>query len=116
MQGMRIASCKGNFNMERPMVDRDASAPTGKPALRVVKGMPSVELTRAEFERRFRERHYDPTFKGVAHELDAVLDVAWKNYIEYHKSPRRQKAGAGFAEPDYELPIEWLAAREAVLV
>ena len=32
---------------------------------RVVKGMPSVELGREEFERRFRERHRDPLFDGV---------------------------------------------------
>ena len=81
---------------------------------RVVKGMPSVELTREEFGRRFRERHYDRAFDSVASELDAVLDVAWKNYIEYHKSPRKRQAGEGFADPDYELPIEWLAARDAV--
>jgi multimeric flavodoxin WrbA len=89
---------------------------TGAPPLpRVVKGMEDVELTREEFERRFRERHYDPAFATVAAELDAVIDVAWTNYIEYHKSPRKARAGPGFAEPGFELPTEWLAARAAVL-
>ena len=32
---------------------------------RVVKEMPSVELNRAEFERRFRGRHQDPLFDDV---------------------------------------------------
>jgi hypothetical protein len=96
------------------MSEPDSTATANRPQPRVVKGMPSVELTRTEFERRFKERHYDPAFDAVAGELDAVIDVAWKNYIEYHKSPRRRKAGDGFAEPDYELPIEWLATRDAI--
>jgi multimeric flavodoxin WrbA len=41
--------------------------------------------------------------------------VAWTVYDEYHKSPRKRKAGPGFADPEYELPIEWLDAREAVI-
>ena len=82
---------------------------------RVVKGMDGVELSRAEFERRFRERFYDPAFEAVARELDAVIEVAWKSYIDYRKSPRTRKAGPGFAEPGFELPLEWLAAREEVL-
>jgi multimeric flavodoxin WrbA len=77
--------------------------------------MDSVELSREEFERRFRQRLYDPIFAAVASEIDAVLEVAWRNYIEYRKSPRTKKAGAGFAEPDFPLPLEWLAARQAVL-
>jgi multimeric flavodoxin WrbA len=81
---------------------------------RVVKGMEDTTLTRAEFERRFRERFDDPRFEDVARELDAVAEVAWKNYIEYRKSPRVKAAGAGFAEPGFELPVEWLEARAQV--
>ena len=81
---------------------------------RVRKGQGSVKLTREEFERRFRERFYDPSFDTVAAEIDAVVEVAWKNYHEYRKSPRTRKAGAGFADPGVELPIEWLAARDAL--
>ena len=61
---------------------------------RVVKGMPSVELSRKEFILRFHRRHEDPTFDAVAKPLDAVAEVAWKNYIEYHKSPNTRKAGS----------------------
>ena len=73
-----------------------------------------MKLTREEFERRLRERFYDPAFDAVAAEIDAVVDVAWTNYHEYRKSPRTRKAGAGFADPGFELPVEWLAARDAV--
>lgn len=81
---------------------------------RVRKGQGSVKLTRGEFERRLRERFYDPAFDAVASEIDAVVDVAWKNYHAYRKSPRTRKAGRGFADPSFELPVEWLAARDAV--
>jgi multimeric flavodoxin WrbA len=81
---------------------------------RVVTGTPSVELSRKEFVLRFRRRHEDPAFEKVAKPLDAVAEVAWKNYIEYHKSPRTRKAGGAFADPDYELSLDWLAARKRI--
>jgi multimeric flavodoxin WrbA len=81
---------------------------------RVVKGMPSVELSREEFERRFRERFYDPGFETLERELAALVEQAWHGYIDYHKSPRKRRAGEGFAEPDFELPVEWLATRAAI--
>ena len=85
-----------------------------KKAPRVVKGMPSVELSRKEFILRFHRRHEDPTFDAVAKPLDAVAEVAWKNYIEYHKSPNTRKAGSAFAAPGFELPREWLDARKHI--
>jgi multimeric flavodoxin WrbA len=80
----------------------------------VRKGQGDVKLTRAEFERRLRERFYDPEFEPLAGELQRIVDVAWKAYDEYHKSPRTRKAGPGFANPDHALPIEWLDARQRV--
>jgi multimeric flavodoxin WrbA len=76
--------------------------------------MPSVELSRKEFVLRFHQRHADPTFAKVAKPLDAVAEVAWKNYIEYHKSPNTRRAGSDFAEPAYELPREWLDTRKRI--
>jgi hypothetical protein len=37
-----------------------------------------------------------------------VIEVAWQSYDEYRKSPRKRKAGPGFADPEFELPVEWL--------
>ncbi|AHG92526.1 NADPH-dependent FMN reductase (plasmid) [Gemmatirosa kalamazoonensis] len=82
---------------------------------RVRKGQGDVKLTREEFARRLGERFYDPSFDAVRAEIERVIDVAWKNYDEYHKSPRKRKAGPGFADPEFELPIEWLDARQAIL-
>jgi multimeric flavodoxin WrbA len=76
--------------------------------------MPSVQLTKAEFIRRVRERFYDPTFGSISQEIDPIIEVAWKNYSEYHKSPRTRRAGPGFSDPDFSLPVEWLAARKAI--
>jgi multimeric flavodoxin WrbA len=83
-----------------------------KPTVR--KGTPSVQLSREEFSKRARERFYDPTFTAVAPEIERVIELAWKNYTEYHKSPRTRPAGAGFSDPDFALPIEWLETRNAI--
>jgi multimeric flavodoxin WrbA len=79
------------------------------------KGQGDVKLTRDEFARRLGERFFDPLFDGLRGDVDRIVDVAWRVYDEYHKSPRTRPAGAGFADPAYELPIEWLTAREAIL-
>jgi multimeric flavodoxin WrbA len=80
----------------------------------VRKGQGDVKLTREEFERRLRERFFDPEFEKVAEQISSVVDIAWKTYDEYHKSPRTRKAGPGFANPDFELPVEWLQTRDAI--
>jgi len=77
-------------------------------------GQGDVALSREEFSRRFRERFLDPAFQEVASELEAVEEVAWRSYHEYHKSPRTRRAGEGFADPDHELPVEWLATRDVI--
>ncbi len=58
-------------------------------------GQGDVKLSREEFDRRLRERFYDPAFDAVRPEIDRVIEVAWKVYDEYHKSPRKRKAGPG---------------------
>jgi multimeric flavodoxin WrbA len=83
-------------------------------SIQVRKGQGDVKLTREEFERRLRARFSDPDFETVGRELAAIVDVAWRSYDEYHKSPRKRKAGSGFADPDFELPIEWLETRERI--
>ncbi|WP_291868834.1 flavodoxin family protein [Bradyrhizobium sp.] len=83
--------------------------------LDVRKGMPSVELSREEFERRYRSRFADPAFEPLQRELDAIVAAAWDGYANSRKAPRTRRAGPGFADPDYELSADWLAARDAIL-
>ena len=84
------------------------------PKLKVRKGMPSVQLSRAEFAKRFRDRFYDPAFAGLDAELGQVIDTAWNAYDEYRKSPRTRPAGRGFVDPAFEVPIEWLDTRRSI--
>src|SRR4030081_2713128 len=81
----------------------------------VRKGMPSVELSREEFEKRYRSRFADPAFKPLQRELDAIVAAAWDGYSHSRKAPVTRKAGPGFSDPDYELSVDWLAARDAIL-
>jgi multimeric flavodoxin WrbA len=83
-------------------------------SIQVRKGQGSVQLTREEFERRLRQRFYDPLFQNVDRQISEIIEVAWKAYDEYHKSPRTRKAGLGFADPDFELPIDWLETRDRI--
>ena len=79
--------------------------------IKVRKGMPSVQLDKQEFKKRFLARFYDPEFEALKHELDKIVETAWLTYDDYHKSPRTRKAGKGFADPDFDVPIEWLRTR-----
>jgi len=84
------------------------------PPPKLRKGTPSVQLDKEEFFRRARERFYDPTFTAAASQIENIIEIAWKNYDDYHKSPRARKAGPGFSDPEFPLAVEWLAARKAV--
>src|SRR5919106_1059600 len=80
------------------------------------KGMPSPQIDEAEFRKRFLSSFADPAFEPLKAELDRVASAAWDGYANSRKSPRTRKAGPGFADPDYDLPLDWLAASEAVQV
>lgn len=81
----------------------------------VRKGMPPVKLPREGFERRYRSQIVDPAFAQLHHQLDAIVGAAWDAYSHSRKSPVTRKAGAGFTDPDYDLAVEWLTARAAVI-
>jgi multimeric flavodoxin WrbA len=76
--------------------------------------MPSVQLGRAEFARRVRQRFYDPAFEAVEPEIERIIEVAWNGYDVYRKSPRTRPAGARYADPAYGLPVEWSETSAAI--
>jgi multimeric flavodoxin WrbA len=84
------------------------------PEVKPRRGMPSPRLSEREFRRRFLAQFADPAYRALAAELDKIAAAAWDAYDHSRKAPRTRKAGAEFADPDYELSVDWLAARESI--
>jgi multimeric flavodoxin WrbA len=82
----------------------------------VRKGMPDVPLGKDEFARRLRAHFYDPAFDQAAPEIEKIVNIAWDAYINSRKAPRTRKAGRGYADPDYDLSIEWIETSERIRV
>lgn len=78
------------------------------------KGMPSTALSKAEFTERLRRRFYDPAFNLLQDRIGDIIEAAWDGYRDSRKSPRTKPAGRGYADPKYDLSIEWSAAKKAV--
>jgi multimeric flavodoxin WrbA len=76
--------------------------------------MPQVELEQAEFHHRYLEQFADPAFDAVRSEIERIAGVAWDSYINSRKAPITRKAGEGYADPDYDLSVDWIAARAAI--
>ena len=78
------------------------------------KGMPSPRLEEAEFKRRFLSQYQDPAFEPLTQELERIAAAAWDGYHNSRKAPRTRKAGPGYADPEYDLAIDWINARDAI--
>lgn len=78
------------------------------------KEMPSVQLTREQFAQRMRELFYDPAFDPLKGEINKIIEIAWQSYEDYRKAPRTRKAGPGYADPDYDLSVEWIDASRRI--
>lgn len=92
--------------MKTPANSTDVPAPR--------KGMPPTKLSKAEFTQRYHAQFFDPSFNSLRSELDEICTVAWENYHDSRKSPITQKAGPGYANPAYDLSVEWQAASAAI--
>lgn len=79
------------------------------------KGQAPAMLERDAFHLQFHRSYMDPAFEKVGAELAAIEEVAWANYRDSHKAPVTVKAGPGFADPDYELSVQWKDARDRLL-
>jgi multimeric flavodoxin WrbA len=79
------------------------------------KGQAPAMLDRAQFRVRFHAAYGHPSFTEAQDALAKVEEVAWDNYINEHKVMRTEKAGAGFADPDYALSVEWRETRDRLL-
>src|SRR5258705_13427106 len=81
--------------MGHNVTDRDPITPR--------KGMPDPKLPEDQFRRRFLSQFAGPSFGQLRDELDRVAEAAWTEYAAHRKSPQTRKAGAEFANPDYDL-------------
>jgi multimeric flavodoxin WrbA len=77
-------------------------------------GMPSAQLDEHAFRKRFLAQFRDDAFAPLQSELDQIAAAAWDAYDGGRKSPHNQRAGEGYADPDYELSVDWLAAKAAL--
>jgi len=68
-------------------------------------------LARAEFSVRFRAAFIDPAFRAVDESIERLEEIAWLAYTDGRKAPFTQKAGPGYADPDYDLSSEWIATK-----
>ncbi|NML62833.1 flavodoxin family protein [Massilia sp. RP-1-19] len=81
----------------------------------VRKGQAPATLKRDEFHLVFHRSFMDPAFDAVGTELAAIEEIAWDNYQKGRKTPVTAKAGPGFADPDYDLSVEWRATRDRLI-
>ena len=78
------------------------------------KGQAPGPLTRDEFGRRFRGQFVDPAFQAEGEALARIEEIAWHGYRQGRKAPITQKAGPGYADPDYDLSVDWIDARARI--
>ena len=81
---------------------------------KVRKGQAPGKLSRAEFKKRFDHDYVDSTFDPEREALGRIEAIAWHNYQQSRKAPHTRKAGAGYADPDYDLSAEWIEAKERI--
>ncbi len=80
--------------------------------IEIRKGQAPARLVRAEFSVRFRATFIDPAFRAEEQSIAKLEEIAWQAYSDGRKAPFTQKAGPGYADPDYELSSEWIATRQ----
>ncbi|VWX59388.1 NADPH-dependent FMN reductase [Burkholderiales bacterium 8X] len=80
----------------------------------VRKGQSPGHISRVQFHERFMDDFLDPAFKQEGEALSRLEAIAWEAYDQGRKSPQTRKAGPGYADPDYDLSIEWIEAKERI--
>ncbi len=78
------------------------------------KGQAPGQISRAEFSDRYQAAFRDPAFAGEKEAIARIEQIAWLAYKEERKAPVTRKAGPGYADPDYDLSVDWLAAHDAI--
>jgi len=79
------------------------------------KGQYPGKLSREAFRAHFEKPFVDPLFARECEAIARLEAIAWDAYCQSRKAPITRKAGPGFADPNYDLAVDWLAARDAIL-
>ena len=80
----------------------------------VRKGQAPAVLSRTVFHERFMQSFMDPAFRAEDEAISRFEAIAWDAYQEGRKSPVTRKAGPGYADPDHDLSVEWLATKDRI--
>lgn len=78
---------------------------------KIRKGQAPASLTRAEFQERFNVRYYDPAYAPERDAIARLEQIAWEAMQEGRKAPLTRPAGRGFADPTYQVSMQWLDTR-----
>jgi multimeric flavodoxin WrbA len=74
-------------------------------------GQAPGNISREQFRERFSHRYFDPAYDNEREAIARLEAIAWDAYVEARKAPVTRKAGSEFADPDYDLSVEWLSTR-----
>ncbi len=80
--------------------------------IKIRTGQAPAPLERATFGDRFRASFIDPAFQAEESALARLEEIAWQAYSEGRKAPFTEKAGAGYADPNYDLSSEWVSTKK----
>ncbi len=80
-------------------------------AIKIHKGQAPKQLNRQAFRERFQARFQDPAYTVEADAIARLEAIAWDAFKEGRKAPFTRKAGNMFADPSYDLSVEWLETR-----
>lgn len=80
--------------------------------IKIRTGQTPAPLSRAEFHERFRGRYYDPAYAAETEAIDRLEAIAWDALQAGRKAPITRKAGRGFADPGYQMSVQWLDTRK----
>lgn len=92
----------------------DSKPPSDIRTIEVRRGQVTEKMSRDAFHERFTARFYDPAFRQEDEALMRLEAITWDAYSNARKSPITEKAGPGFADPDYDLSVEWRKASQRI--
>jgi multimeric flavodoxin WrbA len=81
----------------------------------VRKGQAPAKLARDAFHDRFMQSFFDPAYRAEHEALARLEEIAWDAYRNGRKAPVTRKAGPGFADPQYELSVQWRETRDRLI-